>query len=280
IPNAVIFEELARIGYEKPSKKLTFYKGFFSPKWKFFIHTVLQCLSAITTSWNEFSSTMASAIYVLDLENKVIEMKSSHKAKITELESMVKKLKEENMSLTNELNSFNTKVDSLNFKKTVVDKEKSSKQERKITDIDVDAEVNLEKFAEEMVEVITTAKIIVDKVSTASGELNATNEEPVIAAPTNITTAQPSEAIKIIVDITTALKAKGIVFHNMEESKIRRASSKSHVKEQGKAKLVEEPEVLKLKKAHIAIDEEVARRVKAEWNADMKDNIDGMMLLN
>nr|GFD34569.1 hypothetical protein [Tanacetum cinerariifolium] len=78
------------------------------------------------------------------------------------------------------------------------------------------------EVAEEMVEVITTAKIIVDK-----------------------------------------------------ESKIRRASSKSHVKEQGKAKLVEEPEVLKLKKAHIAIDEEVARRVKAEWNADMKDNIDG-----
>nr|GEX44347.1 hypothetical protein [Tanacetum cinerariifolium] len=64
IPNAVIFEELARIGYEKPSKKLTFYKAFFSPKWKFFIHTILQCLSAITTSWNEFSSTMASAIYV------------------------------------------------------------------------------------------------------------------------------------------------------------------------------------------------------------------------
>nr|GFC80169.1 hypothetical protein [Tanacetum cinerariifolium] len=37
---------------------------------------------------------------------------------------------------------------------------------------------------------------------------------------------------------------------------------------------VEEPKVLKSRKAHIAIDEEVARRIEAEWNADMKDKID------
>nr|GFB25831.1 hypothetical protein [Tanacetum cinerariifolium] len=58
------------------------------------------------------------------------------------------------------------------------------------------------EVAKEMVEVITTAKIIVDKFSTAGGELNAANKEP------------------------------------------------------------------------IAIDEEVARKIKAESNADMQDNID------
>ncbi|GKE67367.1 hypothetical protein Tco_1521528 [Tanacetum coccineum] len=31
LPTATIFEELARMGYEKPSQKLTFYKDFFSP---------------------------------------------------------------------------------------------------------------------------------------------------------------------------------------------------------------------------------------------------------
>nr|GEY33629.1 retrovirus-related Pol polyprotein from transposon TNT 1-94 [Tanacetum cinerariifolium] len=77
--------------------------------------------------------------------------------------------------------------------------------------------------------------------STAGGELNAANEEPVSAAPTNITTAQP-----------TSLKVQ--------------------VKDKGK--LVKEPEVLMSKKAQIAIDEEVARKIEAEWNADMKDNID------
>nr|GEU35485.1 putative ribonuclease H-like domain-containing protein [Tanacetum cinerariifolium] len=65
LPNASIFEELARMGYEKPSQKLTFYKAFFSPQWKYLIHTILQCLSAKTTAWNEFSSSMTSAIICL-----------------------------------------------------------------------------------------------------------------------------------------------------------------------------------------------------------------------
>ncbi|GJY77988.1 hypothetical protein Tco_0483789 [Tanacetum coccineum] len=60
-----IFEELARMGYEKPPPKLTFYKAFFAPQWKFLIHTLIQCLSAKRTAWNEFSSTMASAVICL-----------------------------------------------------------------------------------------------------------------------------------------------------------------------------------------------------------------------
>ncbi|GJR05497.1 hypothetical protein Tco_0528481 [Tanacetum coccineum] len=70
LPNATIFEELTRMGYEKLSQKLTFYKAFFSPQWKFLIHTILQCLSAKTTAWNEFSSTMASAIICLATNQK------------------------------------------------------------------------------------------------------------------------------------------------------------------------------------------------------------------
>ncbi|GKA70604.1 hypothetical protein Tco_0776743 [Tanacetum coccineum] len=70
LPNAIIFKELTRMGYEKLSLKLTFYKAFFSPQWKFFIHTILQCLSAKTTAWNEFSSTMASAIICLATNQK------------------------------------------------------------------------------------------------------------------------------------------------------------------------------------------------------------------
>nr|GEX20269.1 ribonuclease H-like domain-containing protein [Tanacetum cinerariifolium] len=340
LPNAVIFEELARMGYAKISEKLTFYKAFFLSQWKFFIHTILQCLSSKTTSWNEFSSTMALTIIrltnnqkfnflkyildtlkkilevgpqrkhkpirkekkekketkvsptelpieknvptpssdplpsgedsmplkelmvlctnlsnkVLDLENEVIEVKYSHKAKITELESRVEKLEEENRSLTNELKSSISKFESPVVKETVIDKEKSSKQVRKIADINDDAEVNMENvynldLAHEetilkVVKVITTANLIVNEVSTVGGELNATDEEPVSTAPTNITTAQPSEATKITVDISNAPKA--------------------HVKDKGKAKLVEEPKVLKSRKAQIAIDEEVARRIDAE----------------
>nr|GEV07333.1 xylulose kinase-1 [Tanacetum cinerariifolium] len=43
LPNEEIFVELARMGYEKPSTKLTFSKAFFSAQWKFLIYIILQC---------------------------------------------------------------------------------------------------------------------------------------------------------------------------------------------------------------------------------------------
>nr|GFC19533.1 hypothetical protein [Tanacetum cinerariifolium] len=65
LTNEEIFAELARMGYEKPSTKLTFYKAFFSAQWKFLIHIILQCMSAKRMAWNEFSSSMASAVICL-----------------------------------------------------------------------------------------------------------------------------------------------------------------------------------------------------------------------
>nr|GEW98208.1 hypothetical protein [Tanacetum cinerariifolium] len=44
LPNAKIFEELARMGYEKPPPNLTFYKAFFSVKWNFMASAVI-CLA-------------------------------------------------------------------------------------------------------------------------------------------------------------------------------------------------------------------------------------------
>nr|GEW87165.1 ribonuclease H-like domain-containing protein [Tanacetum cinerariifolium] len=41
LPNEEIFKELSRMGYKKPSTKLTFYKAFFLAQWKFLIHTIL-----------------------------------------------------------------------------------------------------------------------------------------------------------------------------------------------------------------------------------------------
>nr|GEV44395.1 uncharacterized mitochondrial protein AtMg00810-like [Tanacetum cinerariifolium] len=68
LPNEEIFVELARMGYEKPPPKLTFYKAFFFAQWKFLIHTLIHCLSAKWTAWNEFSCSMASVIICLATE--------------------------------------------------------------------------------------------------------------------------------------------------------------------------------------------------------------------
>nr|GFA00443.1 glutamic acid-rich protein-like [Tanacetum cinerariifolium] len=58
------------MGYEKPPPKMTFYKAFFSTQWKFLVHTLVQCISAKRTAWNEFSCSMASAVICLDTGRK------------------------------------------------------------------------------------------------------------------------------------------------------------------------------------------------------------------
>nr|GEX52516.1 hypothetical protein [Tanacetum cinerariifolium] len=68
--NEEIFAKLTRIGYEKPPPKLTFYKAFFLAQWKFLIYTLVQCVSAKRTAWNEFSCSMASAIICLAIGRK------------------------------------------------------------------------------------------------------------------------------------------------------------------------------------------------------------------
>nr|GEX03187.1 xylulose kinase-1 [Tanacetum cinerariifolium] len=73
LPNEEIFTELPRTRYEKPSTKLTFYKAFFSPQWKFLIYTILQCMSTKRTSWNEFSSSMATAVICLSTETHLFK---------------------------------------------------------------------------------------------------------------------------------------------------------------------------------------------------------------
>nr|GEW35950.1 hypothetical protein [Tanacetum cinerariifolium] len=70
LANDEIFTGLANMGYEKMYDKLTFYKAFFSPQWKFIIHTILQCHSAKTACWNELSSTIASVIICLASHQK------------------------------------------------------------------------------------------------------------------------------------------------------------------------------------------------------------------
>ncbi|GJZ30543.1 hypothetical protein Tco_0575590 [Tanacetum coccineum] len=90
LPTTTIFEELARMGYEKSSQKLTFYKSFFSPQWKYYIHTITQCLSAKYSAWNEFGSSMASLIICLATNQKFNLSKYIFDAMVKHLDGGVK----------------------------------------------------------------------------------------------------------------------------------------------------------------------------------------------
>ncbi|GJY40579.1 retrovirus-related pol polyprotein from transposon TNT 1-94 [Tanacetum coccineum] len=88
--NATIFEQLTLMRYENLTQKLTFYKDFFSPQWKFLIHTILQCISAKTIAWNEFSSTMASVVICLAINQKFNFSKYIFDNMVKNLEGAVK----------------------------------------------------------------------------------------------------------------------------------------------------------------------------------------------
>ncbi|KAJ9536392.1 hypothetical protein OSB04_un000427 [Centaurea solstitialis] len=60
-----LFENLQRMGYEGTIGNLKLDKSKFSPQWKFLVHTLIHSISKKSTSWNEFSSTIAYALICL-----------------------------------------------------------------------------------------------------------------------------------------------------------------------------------------------------------------------
>ncbi|GKA50255.1 hypothetical protein Tco_0743328 [Tanacetum coccineum] len=70
LTNEAIFQNLALMGYEGDFNKLAFQKAPFSPQWKFLIRAILHCLSSKSTSWNEFSTNIASAVICLATNQK------------------------------------------------------------------------------------------------------------------------------------------------------------------------------------------------------------------
>lgn len=65
LPNSEIFQHIASMGYDTSEQKVTLKKGCFCPHWRFFIHTLLHCLSPKKTSYEQFGSTMAYPLICL-----------------------------------------------------------------------------------------------------------------------------------------------------------------------------------------------------------------------
>ncbi|GJR26274.1 hypothetical protein Tco_1102506 [Tanacetum coccineum] len=59
-----IFAGMGAIGYPT-DRTLTFLKHHLSPQWRFLVHTILHCLSPKAGSWNQFPSSIATALICL-----------------------------------------------------------------------------------------------------------------------------------------------------------------------------------------------------------------------
>nr|GEY10750.1 uncharacterized mitochondrial protein AtMg00810-like [Tanacetum cinerariifolium] len=166
------------MGYEKPSTKLTFYKAFFSAQWKFLIHTILQCMSAKRTAWNEFSSFMASAVICLatdaqvgdlssqttkytspaltqkqehdDIADDVADDKIAQALEITKLKQKVRKLEKKSKLKVyglKRLRKVGTTQRVKSSADTVMDDQEDASKQGEIAELDADEDVTLEEVA-------------------------------------------------------------------------------------------------------------------------------------
>nr|GEU88091.1 hypothetical protein [Tanacetum cinerariifolium] len=254
LSNAVIFEQLPHMGYENLSQKLTFYKVFFSPQWKFLIHIILQYLSAKTTAWNEFSSTMAFAIICLATNQKFIFSKYIFDRMVKHLVSGTKFL-------------MYPRVESSAEEKSL-DEEDASKQGRNIADIDADADT-----------------ILVDETTKDQGKYDdqemfdkdVLNDEEVVEtvvtdATTTFVSINDITWTQVLVEIKTSKpKVRGIIMQEPTKTPTTtRIPISSTVQDKGRGIMVEEPLKMK-KKDQISFHEQEARTLQAEFGE--QDNL-------
>nr|GEY11559.1 hypothetical protein [Tanacetum cinerariifolium] len=188
---------------------------------------------------------------VLELESKVIDIKSTYKERIKKLEGKVDRLKEENRVLK-ELHSVHFKV---YIDAPVVEKENSFKQGRIIADIDEDVEINLEEAQDK------PYRMDLEHPKKVLHMQDVNDEEPaeVEEVPEVVTTSKLITEVVTIAGATTTVEAtmvsvlrrkRGVVIQDPEETT---------------STVIVHPEIKQ--------DEAFARQLEAELNANINWNV-------
>ncbi|GJW28223.1 hypothetical protein Tco_0045098 [Tanacetum coccineum] len=253
LPNATIFEELTRIG-------------------------------AKTTAWNKFSSTMASAIICLATNQKFNFSKYIFESMVKNLDNaaVIEELDDSLVRVATTATGLDAKRDSGNIDKiqskatpnepsslgtssdeaSLGDQKDASKQERKINDIDKDAEITLVQQTQgrysdkEMFDIgVLDGDEVLAESKVSVKDMNLSVDE--------VTLAQALAALKSVKVYCTRPKAKGLVIHEEEQATTPTVSSQQPSKDKGKGIMVEEPVKMK-KKDQISLDEELAFKLQAE----------------
>nr|GEV80920.1 hypothetical protein [Tanacetum cinerariifolium] len=279
LPNDEIFAELARMSYEKPSTKLTFYKAFFLSQWKFLIHTILLSVSAKRTSWNEFSSAKAYAVICLstgeireqgdakeqvqdDIDDAAAQGadtaaegythleydKVAQALEITKLKRRVKHLEKGN------------KVKVLKLRR--LKKVGTSQRIESFDDNEMEDAFNQGR---------RTYVLMVDKEDEKkTKESMGAGDDQVKGRQADIYKIDMDHASKVLIRVaaTSTRRRKGVVIRDPEEESTAIIPANTKSKDKGKRIMVEEPKPMK-KKQQVEMDEEYARKLHEELNKDV-----------
>nr|GEW32462.1 hypothetical protein [Tanacetum cinerariifolium] len=283
LSNSTIFENLELMGHEKLSQKLTFYKSFLSPQWEFLIHTILQYLSLKTTAWNEFSSTIESAIICLATNQKFNFSKLIFYSMIRNLDNASGKF----LMYPRNLKRKNTHVPQpSSFTKHVTDEAvykelggslvrattASSSLEEKHDSVNDQDDAKMFDVTDLHGEEVFVDKDDGDKEVNSVGELNDASIATTISAAATITTEEVT-LTKALAELKALKpKVKGVVIQEPSESTrtTTKIISLKQSQDKGKGIMVEEP-VKPKKKDQIRLDEEAILKLQAELKAEFKE---------
>ncbi|GJV35702.1 hypothetical protein Tco_1408179 [Tanacetum coccineum] len=238
-------------------------------------------------------STQLNDLMVLctKLQKQVLNLekaKSDQAIKIVSLKKRVDKLKNRRKFITTGLKRLKNVGAARRIKSSndsLGTQEDASKQGRIIEDIDADVEVTLVNETQErqnedlmfdtgvldddevFVDVTTVEK---EEQSTKTGEAVTTAGVEDSVVPTIPTTVEETLAQTLIEIKAAKPKAKGIVFHDLEKqvSKPTVFVTQPTIKDKGKG-IMQEPERPLTKKYQVALDEDLARNIQAQMDAEI-----------
>nr|GFA64505.1 hypothetical protein [Tanacetum cinerariifolium] len=300
LPNGEIFIELASIRYKKPSTKLTFYKAFFSNEHVEKVTTGDNAHGDDSAAHGEVTSvtqepsipsptlptpspqpsqdlplTSQAADFPMSLLQEALDACASLTRRVGHLEMVAEMDKDDAVVLMDDKEE-DKKVEEAKVVESTQVQGRQAESQAEIYKIDMDHANKVLSMQEdetepskvqEVVDVVTTAKLITEVVTSAS--------ETVTAASVIIPTAEPQapaatlSAAPARVAVAPSRRRKGVVIKDPEEeSTTCTIIPETKSKDKGKGILVEEPKPLK-KKQQIEMDEEYARKLHAELNKDI-----------
>nr|GEY24602.1 hypothetical protein [Tanacetum cinerariifolium] len=195
----------------------------------------------------------------------------AQKLEIVKLKARVKKLEQSNKVKSSKFKCLR-KVRASRKVESFDDIEDVFNQGRMIDDMDKDERIKLVKDAEvlsmqeddlevqEVVETVTTAKLITNVVTAATSQVSA--------ASATIPAVKPSIPAAAPTVVATYTRRKGVIIKDLkEEVSLKTPVETPGLKDKGKGILVESPKPMK-KKDQIELDAEYARKLHEEINKD------------
>nr|GEY17186.1 hypothetical protein [Tanacetum cinerariifolium] len=307
LPNEEIFADLARMGYEKPSTKLTFYKAFFSSQWKFIIHTIILVRNVDSTSkfymylWfiqllirnqleqvqDDVDDAAAQGADIAVQGDDVHEPSIPSPTPPTLPPQQSQDLLSTSQEVLDACAALTRRVEHLEYDK-VAQALEITKLKRRVKKLKKGNRVKTEKVVEDDLDKDDDDVLMDDKEEEKKEE--EAKDDQVQGRQAKIYKIDMDHASKVlsmqeddpaevqeVVDVVTSAKLiiekkKGVVIRDPEEESTTIVAADTKSKDKGKGIMVEESKPIK-KKEQVEMDEEYARKLHKELNKDIDRDV-------